>query len=297
MRIIGSCLVALAAASAVVAASASAALPELGRCEKVEPVKEGKKLVYHGGYQNDGCTKISKAKKGKYGWTPGPGAADTFYDPGAGGEQVFETVDGSKLICSSIAVKGEYTGPKTEKITSLALEDCENGTHKLCQTSPEYMGEIKTEGTIVGELGPIAVTKKGHKKLSAGWALKPESEDEPIFFSYYCGNEGEVPQAAVLEGSVIGVVAAGASSNLDRMNTESLIDFKAHEGVQLPEAFEGGAKDTLSTRAVSSGVESSEQTGLSGVQEAVSGPGEAGETSADKEPLEIKLLPEEAPIT
>jgi hypothetical protein len=158
------------------------------------------------------------------------------------------------------------------------------------------MGEVKTVGTIVGELGAISVKEKG-KKLSAGWALKPETEDDPIFFTYYCGNEGEVPQVAVLEGSVIGAVAPGASSNLNRMNTESIIDFEAHEGVQLPEAFEGGAKDTLSTRAVLSGAESTEQTGLSGVQEDDSGPGEAGETAADKEPLEIKDLPHEAPST
>ena len=78
IKLLGACLLAVCAASAVAVSSASATLPELGRCQAVSPVMEGKKTVYHGVYSNRVCTKKNPKMKGRYEWAAGPGEKKTF---------------------------------------------------------------------------------------------------------------------------------------------------------------------------------------------------------------------------
>ena len=59
IRLAGVLLVAVASLGALTAASASAEIPELGRCVKVEGVQEGKKTVYHGKY----ATRTASSKR------------------------------------------------------------------------------------------------------------------------------------------------------------------------------------------------------------------------------------------
>ena len=56
--------------SVVAASSATAALPELGRCVPAEETMEGKKTVHHGAFSNHGCTKVNATHTGKYEWLP-----------------------------------------------------------------------------------------------------------------------------------------------------------------------------------------------------------------------------------
>ena len=77
-----------------------------------------------------------------------------------------------------------------------------------------------------------------------------------------------------LEGSVIAPVKA---SQLDKMVSEFTFTFKAVAGRQAPEAFEGAAKDTLTTTFVSGIEKRSEPSGLTTTL-----------TNTNEEPLEIK---------
>ena len=66
-------IVAACALGALAASSASAALPEIGRCVKVEGVKEGHTTKFDGKYSDHKCTRASATSKGKFEWEPGAG--------------------------------------------------------------------------------------------------------------------------------------------------------------------------------------------------------------------------------
>jgi hypothetical protein len=259
VKSVGGCLLAACAVSAIAVSSASAALPELGRCLPVEKVQEGKKASYHGAYKNATCTKPSAADKGKYEWAAGPGADDTFTAEFIE-EVAFETVGGDRVECESAALEGgEYTGPKTEKFSSAVLFDCGNGTSG-CQTNPTKPDQIEDPNTVEGELGVIT----GGAKPTPGWVLKG------LLFAFTCGGEmTEVESIDTIEGSVIGTVrrgilSGGAASDLNKMSKGTLVAFKQKEGLQLPEAFEGAATDTLTTTRIVGLSKATEQTGVSG---------------------------------
>lgn len=274
VKSVGGCLLAALAVSAISVSSASAAVPELGRCQPVEKVQEGKKASYHGAYTNKNCTKPSLAKKGKYEWAAGPGADATFTGEFVE-EVVLETVGGDKIECETAFLDGgEYTGAKTEKFSSFDLKLCETPTGKPCQTNPEETRKIEDPTTVEGELGTIS----GGTKPTAGWALK----SVPLTFT--CGEIPEVESVQTIEGSVIatvrhGSLTGGDTSDLNKMSEGTEVAFKQTAGVQLPEAFEGGAKDTLTTTRLVGLSKSVEQTGFGGIEADFYG-----------EPLEIRTV-------
>lgn len=279
LKIAGGCLVVVFALSGTVAASASAELPELGRCLKVAPVVEGKKETYGGSYVRKNCVRVSATKTGRYEWTPGPGVNNMFSGLIVN-EPTLETVGGIKLSCSSVSLKGEYTGPKTEKVT-LKLQGCHDQAERACQTLPAPEGVIETTQALEGDL---AFIDKTATRTTVGWDLKREG----ALFTYSCG---KVPEALhTVEGSVIGRLLSGALSDYDRMSILSTIKYTQVKGKQVPEAFEGLPKDTLTT--TTTGIEKlpNEQTGLSGTDENVSGLGAPVESEANQEPLEVKAI-------
>ena len=75
-------LAALCAVAAFAASGAYAELPEIGRCVKLEGLKEGHKTKYSGKYSNRKCTKTSSSSTGKFEWMPGAGTEKTFESPG-----------------------------------------------------------------------------------------------------------------------------------------------------------------------------------------------------------------------
>jgi len=272
MRLAGVLFVMALLLGAASALSASAEVPELGRCVKVEPVQEGKKMVYHGNYTGKTCVKM-KAGKGKYEFLPGPGPKNEYYGVAVEPSPELVTVSGRKIICSIIAFKGKYTGPKTETV-NISLGGCEDGT-RPCQSSPAKEGEIEGLSALEGELGTIS---QGTSKPVVGWDLKHEG----VIFTFTCGKLPEVGALEALEGpSVIGVVSGGFFSNLDKM-----IKYNETGGKQIPEAFEGGPKDTLLLKSITGNT--SEQVALHGIEETTSGKGEPIEKEENQEPLEIK---------
>jgi uncharacterized protein YcfJ len=277
IRTVAVCLLSACALSATAVATASAELPELGRCVAVEGVAQGKKTVYSGGYSSASCVRKKPAHNGKYEWLPGPGPNNKFF--GLAEEPVLETVGGQQVFCAAGLLKGEYTGAKTEK-AKVSFEICEDAAKRPCQTTPAKEGVIG-EGAVEGDLAYTDSTKK-----TAGWDLKHEGGSGAIF-TYYCGKLPETIH--MVEGSVIGVVKKGFFGNdVNKMSKKATIAYKAIKGKQLPEAFEGQPNDTLVTTTLGLETRANEQTGLTTLLETVSGEGEDIPNEAIQEPLEVR---------
>jgi hypothetical protein len=209
--------------------------------------------------------------KGKYEWVSGPPTSKSFTTE-ITNSPTFETVNGRTVECQFGSLKeGEYTGPKTERFSSITLGDCFNEAGKTCQTDPELnKSVIEDVAPVEGELGVIS----GATSPTVGWELKG------VLFVFVCGNEAkglEVGEALTIEGAAIGVVTKKHGSDLDKMGRETRVEFEQAKGKQLPEAFEGGAAAALSTSRVKGVLPATEQTAFS-----------ATELDQYSEPLEIR---------
>jgi hypothetical protein len=276
-KIAATCVVALLTTCALAAANASAALPEFGRCTKVEGVMEGKKTVYHGDYKSANCIKPSPGKTGKYEWLAGPGAEPKWTGFSENPESVtLETVGHAKVKCGEAILEGEYTGPKTETV-KLELSECESpALHEPCQDAgAEFAGEIVAE-SLEGEIGFIS----DGAKPSVGLDLK----HSPDIAAFECGTLPEIAATGVVEGSVIAPL-----TRIDYMTKQFRLKFKAPEGKQVPQSFEGAAKDTLTTTLLVGLSRTVEESGLTAhVELEDDNVSSGGATEGPGEPIEIK---------
>jgi hypothetical protein len=227
------------ALSAAGAGAASAALPELGRCEK-SPTKTGE-------YAGNRCLGLSKTGKGAYAWAPGPGVNKKFTAAVEG--VVLQTTGPSKIsiACQFGEAEGEYTGPRTLTVSKLLFQSCQQAGAKTvlsswCQNIGSFRGEVSTN-ELAGELGYIEHTTK----TKVGLDLKAKTGTALALFE--CGGAAEVGEHGLgtgtlleVEGSVIGRV-----KKINVMTEENLLTTTVKAGAQVPEAFEGGVKDTLTT--------------------------------------------------
>jgi hypothetical protein len=257
-KIFGLCLIALLTGSAIASAGASAALPELGRCVKVAVPHTGK-------YKYASCVVLAAGSKGSFNWEPGPGALKKF-EGSTTVTTVLETSSKIKISCAGGTFNGEYTGAKTLTAT-VDLINCENLAGKAkCQSNPAKEGEIEDAVPLEGELGFIAA---GEKPL-VGLDLKAKSPGTTIV-TFECGKLPEVFHGT-LEGSVIARIKP-----IEKMAEEFTMTYKQTNSKQLPEQFEGGAKDTLATQLLIGTESSTQATGLT-----------SGVLIPNEEPLEIK---------
>jgi hypothetical protein len=238
-------------------------LPDVGRCEKVTPIKEGRKLVFRGQYKESTCFRETENElegeppNGHYEWVAGPGPKAKF--TGTLGALTLEAVGGAKVTCTAGHEQGEYTGTTTQS-ASVTLSGCSGvvtGSAVSCQTSGASAGEITT-AQLSGGLEFVSETIA--LKPIVGVDLKPASG--PVA-SFECGGK-----PVTVGGSVIAPYAA-----VDKMGTEMKLKLKATKGLQAPERFEGGAKDTLTSNQAGS----EEQAGLT-----------TTDVITNEEPLEIK---------
>lgn len=230
IRIAGLTLVLAAAVVPAITGTASAALPEFGKCVAAE----GKT----GQYKGSQCTQTSAA--GGFNWAPEPTGAAKF--SGAGEGIALQTVAGHKVACAGANLEGAYTGPKTETVT-LTMIGCEvGGLGQACESNPLKPGEIESQ--LEGEIGYI----KNVEKQIVGLDLKPKSPST-TFAAFQCGKPPEVGPSAVIEGSAIAPIRP-----INRMSEEFKIAYKESAGKQAVQRFEGGATDTLTAKWVS-GVE------------------------------------------
>jgi hypothetical protein len=240
---------------AIAVPAASAALPEVGRCVQVAKGT--------GKFKGGACITRSTGAGGSWEWVPVTEAEKQTFK-GTGTSPLILTAGHSKLACVVANIHGEYTGPKTATV-EFELQGCMNESGKQCQTNALKGSEVDSlpleaeVGFIKGEAPNIAV----------GLDLKPKSPLTALAI-YECGSPTESDR---IEGSVIARI-----SPLERMTTVNNLLFKTKLGQQVPEKFEGGPTDTLSTTFMS-GIESSSGPSLLTIAE---------ETGSNTNALEIK---------
>jgi hypothetical protein len=136
---------------------------------------------------------------------------------------------------------------------------------------------IQNQSPLEGELGFIV---SGEKPL-VGLDIKPKSPSSEVL-SFTCGKPRVEPPGEVwtIEGSVIGSIKP-----IDVMRTAFTMLYTASKGLQSPERFEGGLKDTLLASRLLEGEPEPkrEQAGLT-----LKGPEKAAIVADGEEPLEIK---------
>jgi len=238
------CLAAACALGVLAASSASAAVPEIGRCAKLEGVKEGRITKFSGKYSNRKCTRESAGGTGKFEWMPGAGAeAKGFESPGTLEPATLETASGTKIACANSKMFGEYTSGTAEK-NEISLFECKlSTTNEPCQSvRPEEVPPTPQEGTIISLPieGTLGFIKKSGSKPEVGWDYKPKTG--PLMFAFECGATPlEGTTRVVVEGSFISQVR----KPIDRPAEEFKLRSLGAKGKQSPEMFEGGEKDTL----------------------------------------------------
>ena len=270
IRIAAVCLLAAAAAGAIATTSASAALPELGRCKNVGT---------GGAYSSNGCIKVAPTHNGRFEWSPGPGDKPKFEAPVIG-EVALVTVGGVKIGCGPSEIVGEWLDGKKASV-NIAFHGClETTTKKTCTTpeiGPQKESEIKTLEPLEGEIGFIS--GKGGEKPKVGIDLKSKSSMPMLTFT--CGGppaepNGE-PVSWTVEGSVIGELKP-----IDAMKTEGKAIFRAVAGKQVPEKFEEGVTDVPIAKYGTPTPSTTEEAGLTLREERMT------IVTESEEPLEIK---------
>jgi len=207
--------------------------PEFGRCEKIAPVYEGTKAVYHGRFGTSAaCTIASSLQTGEYEWYPGALKAG-FTTSLSGLAATLETVNRVKVTCNSESGIGAITSAETVGNVVIKFRGCESATKK-CTTAGLAEGELETK-KLEGVLGIESITiKEGKETRHVGLDLYPVGKTGALI-EYTC--TGSAP--TTLTGSIIGPVPA------DKMFTTATVKHAATAGKQKPERFEGGEKDVL----------------------------------------------------
>lgn len=199
IKMMGLCLVAVFALTAVAVSSASAALPEFKVCAKVAKNAEKK---YTGKFSDKLCSTTDPKSEGKYELAPWS-SAKKFGVKGKNGvstldsyipENEAEPWKGGTVVgvvsCKSGKSVGEITGPKTTSI-QVEFKTC-TSEGKKCTSEGQKAGVIKTK-PLIATLGYI---NKEAKTVGSD----VEAADKGVSAEFSC--EG---LEIVTVGSVIGV--------------------------------------------------------------------------------------------
>jgi hypothetical protein len=248
LRVVGLSLTALAM-SAVIVASASAALPEWGKCVKLAKGK----------FANAACTG-EKVKNGGFEWDKGTAAINKKAFTSSGGEAELRTTQGVATDCASETTTGELTGSKEVGNVEVTFQGCQANLLGFVCTGGEFEegtftqkpGEIKTR-TLKGTLGYIE--GKGTTSPVVGISLTPEIKNKP-FAQFICGGilvvrVGAKPKkgggdsiiSPITPINQMGSTAIQAYTQQQECNEEGC----QATGVQIPTSFEGGKSDILET--------------------------------------------------
>jgi hypothetical protein len=196
IRIIGLACVAALAFGAVMSASASAALPEWGKCVKL-PVEIGGKVKTKGKYADANCTAKLEKLTGEYEFLKGTsGVADTRFTAVQTSEKaVLQTAQGISVECTSTEAKGDISGVKEVANVEVTFKGCKLPLLSFtCEGFFEFEypnkyiykeGEIITR-SLKGKLGYIS--GKGGPSPSVGLDLTP-TEEKGLFAEFLCGSE------------------------------------------------------------------------------------------------------------
>lgn len=236
MKMMGLCLVALFALTAVAVSSASAAEPAFYECHKLTA------KPYTGKYTDKACTKEATAeekaagKKNKYELQEGIGAKGKGFKGKGGAATLHTPAVAGEVVCKSFGDSGTITTPTTEGKVISEFKTCES-LKKKCASPGAKAGTIKTNA-LKGTLGYINKAKK-----EVGVLLEPESGS--VLAEFNC--EG---LEIVTTGSVIG----RQTGDINTFSKSSTNVFKVNgEGFQEVKNFEGGATHVLESKINGSG--------------------------------------------
>ena len=231
----GLCLVVAALALSVfVAAGASAAAPEYGRCIK-KAKAEGK------GYTSSKCTVAGEGTKAKYEWLPGAGKHKFTTSGGAG---KLETVDGKTVTCEHESSTGEFDPTNfKQETTSVRFAGCKSEGF-ACTTEGLKEGELETR-ELLGEVGFETGTKTALE-------LRPGPNAGGLFISFKCiGLKIEVrPHGGIL-----------VPIKNDKMTAKETLKYKATKGKQKPVKWANSSEEQyLESNFAETGWEQAGQT-------------------------------------
>jgi len=253
LRIVGLSLAALAL-SAVISASASAAMPEWGKCVKLA----------RGKYTNAACTG-EKAINGGYEWHPGTTTIAKKGFTSSGGAAELRTTQGIATDCTSETTKGELSGSKEVSHVEVTFQGCKANLLGLVCTGGETEEEQNEEGYLKEKPGEIKTRElkgmlgyiegKGTPTPVVGISLTPEAK-RGLFAQFICGGVlvvrvGEKPTKGGGD-SIISPITP-----IDQMGNTAIQTYTQQQecgeegchgtGVQIPTSFEGGKPDVLET--------------------------------------------------
>jgi hypothetical protein len=220
--IMGLCLAALFSMGAIAATSASAALPEFGRC-----VKQSTSAFQ---YSEAACiTESPGGNTGQYAWTSGPGAKPTFtLKSGVVTLNIPEVK--AQVTCKTSKGVGTVTSATTVGKVVITFTQCESSGEACTGGAKAKPGQIVTNH-LTGPIGFITKTP-----ISVGQDLAAEAP-ATLIAAFKCG-----PTEIDMRNSVIAV----DSGNVDVAPTTKFTDtFTEVSGAQDPENLEGMPKDTL----------------------------------------------------
>src|SRR5262245_35490265 len=232
--VVGAVAASVCAFSAMAAATASAEPPEFGTCVEV-----AKKT---GEYSGKNCRKTAPGR-GKYNFVPAGGQKFTYFveDP------LLKTESGREISCAFGEGEGEFASGKTVNIGKIIFQNCQAAGAKtvyesFCQNIAAFRGEVTTN-ELVGELGYI----ENGAKTRVGVDVKPKVGNALATFE--CGGANELTERGMGTGTLLEVEgsAIGRIKYLNKPTEENLVTFTVKGGKQVPEQFEGGVKDTLTT--------------------------------------------------
>jgi hypothetical protein len=237
MRIMGLCLVALFASTAVMAASASAEAPEYGRC-----------LAKAGGKFKEGaCKTASKPGEEKFEWYAAFGSEKplvkrTYKAKAVATETAKIQLEGTGeklgvktvVACKEQSSEGEITGNKEDTAKAIVFKGCES-SKVACSTTGAETGEIQ-----VKELdGTIGIEKRGYNKekkeevpasSKIAHEFTPKGPVGEKFVNFNCATA----LAVTVRGHVLNPIKTNS------MTLSAVVKFTAPGGNQKPEHFSTG---------------------------------------------------------
>jgi len=242
IRIIGLCLVAAFAMSAIASATASAAAPEFGQCLK--------KAVSGGvGYSDTKCNK-KVASGALYEWVPGFKAGkNTFTSTGT--TATLKTSGGKTVTCTKEKSTGTYiegTDNKHEE-TTVNFSGCKSSGF-TCTTVGKATGELTTNPLI----GEVNFENATHTKTAL--KLEPAPGNEGYFIKFSClGLKVEVignnPAKPLCKPKVEPPCEGGAAHGIlvpikpNVMAEKEALKYKETEaGAQIPSKWAGTPAET-----------------------------------------------------
>jgi hypothetical protein len=147
---------------------------------------------------------------------------------GVGSKVTLETVEKSKVTCTSTASTGAVSGPNGVTM-AITLKGCESSASK-CTSAGAAEGEIVTN-TFEGKLGNL---KSGSTPGVALFQSKEKTTDA----EFTCGTN-----KVKLTGGVVGTIGLD-----ERVETKLTLLYTAKAGIQLFESLFGGTLDVLDTQ-------------------------------------------------